>query len=207
MSEENKDTLTLTKKKSETENNATARHALRPTLNAAISIRKLGRGGESLDPGFDALINELCKQVAAVTDDDMSRPEALLVAQAHTLDALFGKLLDRSIANMGEYFDAANVYMRLALRAQSQTVQTVRVLNEIKNPKNVAFIKQANVAGGHQQVNNSPAQKLENQPNELLEAEKHERLELGAPKEAVREDSAVETLEEVDGAEKQSRKE
>jgi hypothetical protein len=207
MTKEDKNALAISQNENESENRAMAKHLLRPSLNAAFSIRNLRRSVDKLDPGYDALIEELSEQVKAVNDDDMSRSEALLVAQAHTLDALFGSLLDRSVMNMGEYMSAADTYMRLALRAQAQTVQTVRVLNEMKNPKNVAFIKQANVAGGHQQVNNSPAQEFENRPNELLEAQEHERLDFGEAEETVRENSAVEALGEIDGAKKQSRKE
>jgi len=72
-------------------------------------------------------------------------------------------------------------YMRLALKAQSQCRTTLETLAEIKNPRAVAFVKQANIAGGHQQVNNhapeSPGKAPEKarragrkrQPNELLE--------------------------------------
>jgi len=49
---------------------------------------------------------------------------------------------------------AAESYMRLALRAQNQCQATLRTLGEIKSPKNVAFVKQANIAK-NQQVNNN----------------------------------------------------
>src|SRR3546814_3695576 len=43
--------------------------------------------------------------------------------------------------------------MRLALKAQSQARTTIETLAEVKNPKAVAFVKQANIAN-NQQVNN-----------------------------------------------------
>ncbi len=46
------------------------------------------------------------------------------------------------------------VNLRLALKAQAQCVRTLEVLAAIKNPPNVAFVKQATIAHGHQQVNN-----------------------------------------------------
>jgi hypothetical protein len=48
---------------------------------------------------------------------------------------------------MGEYVDAADTYMRLALRAQSQCRATLETLAAIKNPP-VAFANQANIAHG-----------------------------------------------------------
>ena len=126
---------------------------------------------------INTLVDELGTQIEAVNKGDLSRPEALLIAQAHTLDAFFGRLLDASVKNMGEYLGATESYMRLSLKAQSQCAQTIRALNELKSPKNVAFIQQANLANGHQQVNNYSARKNENEQNELLERAEHEQLE------------------------------
>jgi len=46
--------------------------------------------------------------------------------------------------------------MRLALRAQSQCRATLETLAVIKNPTTVAYVRQANIANGPQQVNNAP---------------------------------------------------
>ena len=45
-------------------------------------------------------------------------------------------------------------------KRQAQCRATLEALAEIKNPRPVAFVKQANISGGHQQVNNGmqPAQ-------------------------------------------------
>jgi len=48
---------------------------------------------------------------------------------------------------MGEYVDAADTDMRLALRAQSQCRATLETLAAIKNPP-VVFANQANIAHG-----------------------------------------------------------
>ena len=206
MDDDNKTTLNVPAEEAESTDNALARTLIRPALNSALSITKLSRLGDVCQTNINALIEELGGQVTAVNDGDMSRPEALLVAQAHTLDALFGRLLDASLTNMGEYLSATESYMRLALKAQAQSAQTIRVLSELKNPKNVAFIQQANLTNGHQQVNNhARAEGTKNQPNELLEAEEHERLDFGTQKETVRDDSAVEAVGEIDRANKRGR--
>ena len=175
MSNEDDKTLHIMKSEDETMDTALSRVMIRPSLNSAVSISNLGRLGDVCKPNIDALAEELRGQISAVNKGDMARPEALLIAQAHTLDALFGRLLDASVNNMGEYLGAAESYMRLALKAQSQSAQTLRVLNEMKHPKHVAFIKQANLASGHQQVNNAPARETENTQNKLLEEEHGER--------------------------------
>lgn len=79
---------------------------------------------------------------------------------------------------MGEYLDASERYLRLALKAQNQCRSTLETLAAIKNPP-VVFAKQANInqGNGNQQVNNSTpapathAGKNINQQNELLEVQ------------------------------------
>lgn len=46
------------------------------------------------------------------------------------------------------------VFLKLALRAQSQCRATLEILALIKHPQPVAIVKQANIAAGPQQVNN-----------------------------------------------------
>ena len=48
-------------------------------------------------------------------------------------------------------------YLRLALKAQSQCRATLATLAAVKNPQPVAFVRQANIAHGPQQVNNAAA--------------------------------------------------
>ncbi len=129
----------------------TARALHQPEVRAARVIQRFE--GESLD--INAAADELRELVAEVQAGSMKRPEAMLVAQAHTLDALFSLLATRSHANSNAgYLDAADKYLRLALKAQAQSVRTIEALGELKNPKPVTFVRQANVANGPQQINN-----------------------------------------------------
>lgn len=48
--------------------------------------------------------------------------------------------------------------MKLALKAQNQSRATLHTLMQRHQPKQTAFIKQANIAHGHQQVNNQGSQ-------------------------------------------------
>ena len=87
----------------------------------------------------------------------------------------------RSGLNMGEYIEASERYMRLALKAQAQCRATIEALAAMKNPP-VIIARQANISNGPQQVNNGQprAEKNTIAPNELLETEHGKRLDGGA---------------------------
>lgn len=133
----------------------TARAMSQPETRAASVIQEFQ--GDSLN--INSLVDELRQQVAEVQGGNMKRPEAMLVAQAHTLDALFSSLARRSHGNSNAgYLDAAERYMRLALKAQAQAVRTIEALGELKNPRPVTFVRQANVAQNQQVNNGTPSQ-------------------------------------------------
>lgn len=125
-----------------------------PEVSSAAIIQDLHRTTH-----IDALVDELRHQTALVQDGSLQRPKAMLMAQAHALDTLFLTLCKRSLANAreGQFLEAADRYMRLALKAQSQAVRTLEVLGQLVNPRPMAFVQQANIANGPQQVNNHPA--------------------------------------------------
>lgn len=151
-------------------------------------------------------------QIAAVASGHLDGPEAILVAQASSLNMIFTELARRSAANMGEYIEASERYMRLALKAQAQCRATIETLATLKNPP-IVYARQANIAAGHQQINNyaptpaaSPAGNPKDQPNELLEVQNAECLEHRAPSPAARGDPPVETVGTIDGPDDRSRK-
>ena len=66
------------------------------------------------------LMDELARQSAAVKAGTQ-KGEGMLANQAAVLDALFNTLTRRAIANANEgHLEAADTFMRLALKAQSQ---------------------------------------------------------------------------------------
>lgn len=175
----------------------TARALTMPEVRAARTIQRFD--GDNLD--INAEIDELRGLVGKVNKGDLSTPEAILVAQAHTLDALFSNMALRAHANMNAgHLEASDRYMRLAFKAQAQAAKTIQILAELKNPRPVAFVKQANIAH-NQQVNNCPrAQETEIEPNrlsegsyELLENTRASSLEGGI-------NQTLETLGTLDGA-------
>jgi hypothetical protein len=113
-------------------------------------------------------------KILEVRNGNMDGPEAMLVGQANSLNLIYTELSRRAALNLGEYINAAERYMRLALKAQAQCRTTIETLAALKNPP-VVYARQANIAG-QQQVNNyastgsnAPAEKTEGAPNELLE--------------------------------------
>jgi hypothetical protein len=182
----------------------TARALHQPEVRAARTIQRFE--GDSLN--INSAVNELRELVAEVQGGSMKRPEAMLVAQAHTLDALFSALAMRSKANSdGGFLDAADRYLRLALKAQAQAVRTIEALGELKNPRAVAFVKQANISHGHQQVNNgvqagNPSAHGNNpiQSNELSGASNELLPDTRASTLASRIDTPVEAVAELDRA-------
>lgn len=164
----------------ESPDDAKARTLLRPSVNAAATIQAMQGDNHEVN----ALAREISAQIAVVNGGDLKRAEGMLIAQAHTLDEIFNSLARRACRNMREYQDAAERYMRLALKAQSQCRATLETLAAVKNPP-ALFVKQANIAAGPQQVNNgvpaltSRAREIENPSNQLLEAKPHERLDFG----------------------------
>jgi len=158
-------------------------------------------------------MGEVRDRVKAVQSGDLAGVEAMLMAQAVSLDALFVELVRRAGANLGQHMPAVDVYLRMALKAQNQSRATLQTLGEIKNPRQVAFIKQANVAHGPQQVNNggdagagagpvqhAPAKNSGERANKLLEVNPSERLDFGASSAAGATHSKVETVEAIDRA-------
>ena len=179
---------------------ALARTSLRPTVQAALTLRDYNKVFGELS--INTLVDDLGKQCERASSGDLKRAEAILTAQAHTLDAIFHNLARR--AQRAEYLNQLELNMRLALKAQAQCRATLETFAAIKNPQPVAFVRQANIAHGPQQVNNAPppdatrAEESKNQPNKLMEHQHAERLDIGAAKASGGIDSTMEALAAVD---------
>jgi hypothetical protein len=132
-----------------------ARSITRPTVQAAATIQEFADRKAETELTVNALIDELQRHCDAANNGNLEREEAMLVAQAHTLDAIFNTLARRACGQ--EYLKNWETFMRLALKAQSQCRTTIETLAAIKNPQPLAFVRQANIATGPQQVNNGTA--------------------------------------------------
>jgi len=170
--------------------------ATTPSINAAAIMESYGKTfGEQK---IADLVDLLRDSMGDLKNNNLTRCENMLLAQAYALQAMFTNLSRRAIAQ--EYLKNLDVYLRFAFKAQNQCRMTLETLANIKNPP-VVYAKQANIAHGHQQVNNAAppathAEKNQTSPNELLEADTHEqqRLDTRAPETAGRTDKAMATV-------------
>lgn len=156
--------------------------ALSPSLNAIAVVEEYGKPVGEMN--LAALLDTLDESIVKVWDGDMKRCEAMLLGQAHALQAIFMNL-SRKAARQ-DYLNQFDTYLRMALKAQSQCRATLETLAAIKNPP-VTIVRQANIAHGPQQVNNggnssaSPARarEIDNSQTQLLEADHGQRLDTG----------------------------
>lgn len=190
----------------------TARTLTRPEIGAAAIMEKWSP--DTYD--VNVLADELAAQVKAVNQGDMQRTEGLLLSQAQALDAIFVNLMRRSMTQTTMLHWEA--YMRMGMKAQSQCRATLQVLADIKNPRPVAFVKQANINnGGQQQVNNgvppesvhspAPARENENGKTKLLEGMSNgcTYMDAGTASATSKGDKKVEPLEVVNRTQKPRR--
>ena len=209
-------TLQLHKNPAQTDAAQIAAMALGSVAANAMTARTFAKGTFGTLDVTECVLT-LKKRVDTTHGGDLKHAESTLTAQAATLDAIFNEMARRAALNMGEYLEATERYMRLALKAQGQCRATLETLAAIKNPP-VIFAKQANIANGPQQVNNegfetntharARARKPRTAPDELLEGPQHGSTNMDdrttpAP---ARGDPAVAALEPVHGARKPRRK-
>lgn len=187
------ESLSIPKRDEETQSQFQARIALTPEcLSAAVLVTC-----KHFDEPVTEVVEELKRQTAAMNSGDMTRAENMLLAQAHTLDGLFAKLAGQAL--VANHLDRVDKLLRLALKAQSQSRATLQTLAELKAPKQIAFVKQANI-GNQVQVNNgnqatpTRTRKTKKGQNELLEVEHGERLDSRATRKAGGTDPEMATL-------------
>jgi hypothetical protein len=176
--------------KDEDQDEAVAKKLTRPEDQAFLTIQKLHPIKD-----VNTLTKILSQQTADVIGGNMIRPEAMLLSQAHTLDALFNSLVMKGLdqTHMPHY----EAFMKLAFKAQSQCRSTLQALSDIINTS-VVYAKQANITNGNQQINNGvPAplkQENKNHSNELLTELPNEALDNRRTVEAIPVNSELEAL-------------
>lgn len=185
---------------------------LKPSVSCAQAITALNSnnrlGGTDL-VGLDGETIQQClvAENERIRNGDLSRVEAMLIDQAHSLQ-MMSNLFTMKISKL-ETIEQVEVYTRLALKSQNQCRQTLATLIEMKNPRRSTFIKQQNNAV-NQQINNGASPGIETDPiqqnpknseistNELFEVEAHEQLDTRAQSAAGGANSQLETVEEID---------
>lgn len=165
--------------------------ALDPSMKAAMTTYRFISNLAEIDTiALAARMQEITEDACA---GDMGNMEAILAAQAITLDSIFHRLAVQAQQNISHHSNAVDVYLRLGFKAQSQCRSTIEALASLKIPKQ--YINQTNVAN-LMQVNNT---------NEQLEANNGERMDFRAQKKAVRDDKKLAALEIIDRRENRGR--
>ncbi|OGB22676.1 MAG: hypothetical protein A3I66_12650 [Burkholderiales bacterium RIFCSPLOWO2_02_FULL_57_36] len=190
--------------------------ALLPSINAAAVIEKYQGNVMGKDVDMAALIDGLRESFDKSRDGDLSRLEYMLIGQATALQSIFTSLARRAQAQ--EYQKNLESFLGLALKAQAQSRATIQAVVELKYPRQIAFVKQANISHGPQQVNNgggnesntrthARTEENQTQQNKLLEDQSHERthLDTGTTATASRSNKTLETVGAVNRAKKRTR--
>ena len=136
------------------------------------------------------MLEEVFKQVKS---GDLSVPEEMLISQAFALNMAFNSLAARAARQQDA--STMQMLMNLCFKAQNQSRATIDSLRQLKQPSQTTFVKQANIAQGHQQVNNLAEKNITPQ-NELLRGD-YAKLDSRRAAKAKRVNSALEALDEV----------
>lgn len=161
-----------------------AKLATLPSLNAAAVIEAYSGNVVGKDVDIQELISTLKDSFKASKEGDLGGLERMLIGQATALQSIFTSLARR--AQLQEFQKNYESFLTLALKAQAQSRTTIQAVIELKYPKQVAFVKQANISNGPQQVNNGNttseervaggprrAEEKESQQNKLLVEESY----------------------------------
>lgn len=157
------------------------------------------------DVGFEPIYGGLVDLVKNIQAGDLRMLESMLFSQASALQTIFSDLARRASAQT--YLKQFQTYLTLALKAQAQSRATLEALIELKQPRQQpTFVKQANIAAGHQQVNNayasasartpdvSHAENSSTEPNRLLEQQHDNELDIGTQGQTVGADPHLEAV-------------
>ena len=113
---------------------------------------------------------ELQKQAHSIRSGNLDELEEMLVMQSNLLNHLFGHLISKSLSIQSP--QAMEQFMRLALKAQTQSRSTISTLADIKGAKNSSqvtnFIQNQNQAV-NQKIDHNYADNDPVSSNELLD--------------------------------------
>jgi hypothetical protein len=132
----------------ETAEEVVARHLVRSPWAAARTTSAWEALGD-----VRAVHDQLVAVTAEAAAGELRRPAELLMAQSVALDTMFNVLARRAGASLDAHPEAAERFLRLALKAQSQSRATLESLGLLLHPRAVAFVRQD---GGAMQINMAP---------------------------------------------------
>ena len=164
----NLDKFTLTHIPEQDDLKTTTEFFLSQSAIGASTVKVLNFNGsipnDSISLEYTKMLLE--KAFERVRDGDLAILEEMLLGQAFALNMAFNSLSARATRQLD--ISTMQMLMNLCFKAQNQSRATIDSLIRLKQPSNTQFIKQANIAQGHQQVNNLAEKNITPQ-NELLE--------------------------------------
>lgn len=205
MSEKKQNNVSLVRKEGVTLEQQATEYILDPkTLGALIVDGNNSNVSTQVDMEYAREI--IGQGIDEVKKGDLSKLEEMLYSQAVALNMMFSNLSRR--ASLQTNVDIKATLTNLCFKAQNQSRNTIQTLINLKQPSQTSFIKQANIAHGHQQINNGVAQSspenLSNQTNELLEVQDGKWLDRGKKAETEGVNSELETMGEIHRGENSS---
>ena len=118
-----------------------------------------------------------------------------LLSQAFALNMAVNSLAVR--ATRQKDVSTMQMLMNLSFKAQIQSRATLDSLMQLKQPSQTTFVKQANIANGHQQVNNQVFTEEIIDSQNKLKGPKYAELDNGRTTKAKRSNKAMEALVKV----------
>jgi len=194
--------LVVTEEPGKSKQRKLAEIQLSPNISNAVTVQSYLRSFAG-EVDFTEAVEVMREKSDKIIAGDLSELESTLTAQIVSLNAIFTNMARRSASC--DYLNQLETFMRLALKAQSQCARTAEILATIKNPP-IVYAKQANIAQGHQQVNNgiaphAHAGKTKKSQNELLTEVNNASLDTrGTPKTSCI-NQEMETVGAIDGCE------
>jgi len=154
--------------------------------------------GDQYTPTVEDLAADLRRAMAGVRAGSLDELEAMLLAQAKALQAIF---VHFAVKAAGPWSMALSPqYAALAFKAQSQARATITALADLKQPRQANYIGQQNVAVTRQVTNAlaAPPSISDFPPIEILEIGHGEQTDTRTAGTASRGDSPLEAVEACD---------
>jgi hypothetical protein len=130
--------ITVPKAETETDGLATAKAILIPDFRHGMAVSQLhakNLGQLALAPGMGDYADGIKETADSAAKGELAFVSRMLAAQAVTLDNVFAEMTRRAALNMGEYIGAADTYMRIAIKAQSNSRATLEALTKLHQPR------------------------------------------------------------------------
>lgn len=124
---------------------------LNPTMQSALSLESCSELQITKDAGFSAMADQLSELSLKLHHGNTEHVQSLLLSQAVVLDAIFSNLLRRGINT--QFGGIKEPLLRIALKAQKQSRQTLGTLAAMHQPKAATLIQNNHAI--NQQVNNT----------------------------------------------------